>query len=110
MEGSMKRLLILVLFLSLFVDGVHAESDCYMVAEDAPIGDSENTWEIANVMLKKQEMDKLTRLFLEEKIAVLKEGEKLHVINRGTTLHEIRLTNEDKRWFIATEVVRPCPK
>jgi len=106
----MKRLLISVLFLCLLVGGVNAESDCYIVTEDALIGDSQDTWGTANLMLKKQEMDKLTRLFLEEKIAVLKEGVKVHVINRGTTLYEFRQANEEKRWFIATEVVKPCPK
>lgn len=106
----MKRLLISVLFLCSSFTGVSAQSDCYIVTEDALIGDSQDTWETANLMLKKQEMDKLTRLFLEEKIAVLKEGEKVRVINQSTTLYEIRMTNEEKRWFIVTEVVKPCPK
>ncbi len=106
----MKRLLVSILILGFSTGLVYAESDCYIVKEDALIGNSQDTWNIANMMLKNQEMEKLTKLLLEGKIAVLKENEKVHMLNTGTTLHEIRRANEEKTWFISIEVVKPCPQ
>ncbi len=107
---SMKNFVAYIICCCLLIESVYAESDCYVVTEDALIADSLQTWEMANLMLRNQEMEKLTRLSLEEKIAVLKKGEKIHLLSSGTTLNEIRTKNGQKRWFIAIEVTKPCPE
>ncbi len=106
----MKNLIACLACCCLLVGYVYAESDCYFVTEDALIADSQQTWEMANLMLRNQEMEKLTRLSLEEKIAVLKKGDKIHLISSGTMLNEIRTEKGQKRWFIAIEVTKPCQK
>lgn len=105
-----KSFLVCIVCCCFFAGWAVAESNCYVVTEDALIADSQQTWEMANFMLKNQDMGKLTRLSLEEKIAVLKKGDKVHVISSGTMLNEIMTTKDDKRWFIAIEVTKPCPK
>ena len=106
----MKTLIACLACCCLLIGSVYAESDCYVVTEDALIADSQRTWEMANLMLRNQEMEKLTRLSLEEKIAVLKKGEKIHLLSSGTTLNEIRAEKGKKRWYIAIEVTKPCQK
>ncbi|MGO8878423.1 MAG: hypothetical protein ACLPVO_12930 [Desulfomonilaceae bacterium] len=107
---SMKNFVAYIICCYLLVGSVYAESDCYFVTEDALIADSQQTWEMANLMLRNQEMEKLTRLSLEGKIAVLSKGEKLLLLTSGTTLNEIRTEKDPQRWFIAIEVTKPCPK
>ena len=107
---STKKFVARIICYCLLIGSVYAESDCYVVTEDALIADSQQTWEMANLMLRNQEMEKLTRLSLEEKIAVLKKGEKIHLLSSGTALNEIRTEKGQKRWFIAIEVTKPCPE
>ena len=83
---STKNFIARIICYCLLIGSVYAESDCYVVTEDALIADSQQTWEMANLMLRNQEMEKLTRLSLEEKIAVLKKGEKIHLLSSGTAL------------------------
>ncbi|MFA6223111.1 MAG: hypothetical protein WC647_12430 [Desulfomonilaceae bacterium] len=106
----MKNFITCIVCCCLLIGSAYAESDCYVVTEDALIADSQQTWEMANMMLRNQEMEKLTRLSLEEKIAVLKKGEKIHLLSAGPILNEIRTEKGQKRWFIAIEVAKPCPK
>jgi hypothetical protein len=89
---------------------VQAGSDCYVVTEDALAADSEVSWEIANALLKNQEMEKLTRLMLDGKILVMKPGEKIRMITQGKALNEITRDNDEKKWFVSIEVTKPCSK
>lgn len=109
-DVSMKNFIACIVCCCLLSGVAYAESDCYIVTEDALIADSQQTWEMANMMLRNQEMEKLTRLSLEEKIAVLKKGDKIHLLSAGPILNEIRTEKDRKRWFIAIEVAKPCPK
>jgi hypothetical protein len=109
-DMSMKNIITCIVCCCLLVGLAYAESDCYVVTEDALIADSQQTWEMANMMLRNQEMEKLTKLSLEEKIAVLKKGEKIHLLSAGPILNEISTEKDQKRWFIAIEVAKPCPK
>jgi hypothetical protein len=106
----MKNFITCIACCCLLVGWAYAESDCYVVTEDALIADSQQTWEMANFLLRNQEMEKLTKLSLEEKIAVLKKGEKIHLLSAGPILNEISTEKDQKRWFIAIEVAKPCPK
>ncbi|MFH0960079.1 MAG: hypothetical protein V1897_15405 [Pseudomonadota bacterium] len=106
----MKKFLIVTFSFLFSVSFVQAGSDCYVVTEDALAADSEVTWEVANAMLKNQEMEKLTRLMLDGRIIVIKPGEKLRIMTLGKALNEVTKENDEKKWFISIEVARPCSK
>ena len=106
----MKKFIIVLFSLFFSVGLVQAGSDCYVVTEDALAADSEVSWEIANALLKNQEMEKLTRLMLDGKILVMKPGEKIRMITQGKALNEITRDNDEKKWFISIEVAKPCSK
>jgi hypothetical protein len=106
----MKKFVIVVFSLCFSVGLVQAGSDCYVVTEDALAADSEVSWEIANALLKNQEMEKLTRLMLDGKILVMKPGEKIRMITQGKALNEITRDNDEKKWFVSIEVTKPCSK
>lgn len=104
----MKTFLSIVICCFLAVSFVQAGAKCYVVTEDALAGDSEATWELANSMLKNQEMEKLTRLMLEGKLIVIKPGEKVQMIAPFKGLYEIKTSHDEKKWFISVEVAKPC--
>ena len=104
----MKQLFLSVLALLLVFVVTNAGAKCYVVTEDALAGDSETTWELANSMLKNQEMEKLTRLMLEGKLIVIKPGERVRMIAPVKGLYEIKTGNDEKKWFISVEVAKPC--